>query len=199
MAASVRWDPGTQIALNSVWDGKLRASWPVRVISDTPALLVAYLAPGTSFKRMATPNGQLVRMPIGDGHFTEVIWTAPTITFAFPNRPYRLLAFQAEPTGSIVRWYANLETPFVRTPDGYEFTDLFLDVVFNSDFSQWQWKDEGGLREAVEAELLSSEEATKVYEAGKQVIAFTKDQGQELLKEWGGWRPDPTWRVPILG
>lgn len=193
-----RWSKGHVITMNSVWEGKLRASWPVRVVLDSPDLLVTYLAPGTQFKHAATALGDFVRMPIGEWQFINVVWTAPTLTFALPGRPYRLLAFQDETHQGIRQWYANLEKPFVRIPDGYDFEDLFLDVVLTGDLSEYRWKDEDELREATRLGLLTPSDAQEVYKAGEEVIKLARANGSPFSDGWGSWKPDPDWQVPLL-
>lgn len=198
MAPPELWRKGDQITLSSVWDGTTRAIWPVTVIEDSSGLLATYLAPGTRFKRAATSQGLTSRLPTRDSSLTDEIWRRSTVVLAFPGLPFRLLAFYDEHHQEITTWYGNLERPHVRTHEGYDFTDLFLDVVFDQSFSRWHWKDEDELKEAVDARLLDPEEALRAYEAGKQAVEFTKARGPELLRNWWRWKPDTEWRVPIL-
>jgi predicted RNA-binding protein associated with RNAse of E/G family len=145
-----------------------------------------------------TPGGEAVRLPLGDWILVDEAWTRAAVMLAFPGRRYRLLGFWNEPHTRIIMWYANLETPMERSRHGFTFTDLFLDVVISGDWRQWRWKDEDELNEAVEAGLLTNDQARDVYEAGHQVIELVKMQGPPFSDEWEQWKPNPSWRIPVL-
>ena len=59
-------------------------------------------------------------------------------------------------------------------------------------------KDEDELSEAVQAGLLTHEQARAVYTAGHQVIELVKMQGPPFSDGWERWKPNPSWRIPVL-
>jgi len=168
------------------------------VIHDRPDVLAAYIPRGTLFKQAKTPEGERVRLPLDEWVLVDEAWTRATVMLAFPWQRYRLLGFWDEPHERIIRWYANLETPMERSRHGFTFTDLFLDVVISGDLSEWRWKDEDELTEAVQAGLLTNDQAQDVYEAGHQVIELVQMQGPPFSDGWDQWKPHPSWRIPVL-
>ena len=192
------WAPGETIVGQSVWDGKVRVACPMFVIHDRPDVLAAYIPRGTINKRARTPGGEPVRLPLGEWVLVEEAWTRAAVMLAFPGRRYRLLGFWDDPHQRIITWYANLETPIERSRHGFAFTDLFLDVVISGDLREWRWKDEDELTEAVQAGLLTNNQAQDVYEAGKQVIELVQRKGPPFSDGWEQWKPNPSWHIPVL-
>src|SRR5688572_23364362 len=123
------WKPGDHIVLRSMWGVKVRAAWPVTIISDQPGYVATYLRKGTICQQAKTHQGEPVRMPVGEWRLVEDVWRRDTIRLAFPGQPYSVLAFLDDTSRRITSWYVNLETPFERHEKGYDFHDLFLDVV----------------------------------------------------------------------
>ena len=90
------------------------------------------------------------------------------------------------------RWYVNLERPLVRSAVGFDLDDLFLDLLVEPDRSH-RWLDEDELEQALEAGLLTTEDA-----------AAARAEGERVLAEWPfptGWenfRPESRWELPEL-
>jgi predicted RNA-binding protein associated with RNAse of E/G family len=99
-----------------------------------------------------------------------------------------LLFFRVE----FYAWYVNLERPLMRSPVGFDLSDLFLDVYIERDRPA-RWLDEDELEQALAAGLLTPEDA-----------AAARAEGERVLAEWPfptGWedfRPDPRWEPPQL-
>jgi len=193
-----RWTSGETIVGQSVWKGKVRVACPMFVIHDRPDVLAAYIPRGTIAKQARTPGGETVRLPLGEWVLVDAVWTRAAVMLAFPGRRYRFLGFWDDPHERIITWYANLETPIERSRHGFAFTDLFLDVVISGDLCAWRWKDEDELNEAVQAGLLTHDQARDVYEVGHQVIALVKMKGPPFSDGWEQWKPNPSWRIPVL-
>ena len=192
------WAPGDTIVGQSVWEGKVRVACPMFVIHDRPDGLAAYIPRGTIVRQARTPEGERVRLPIGEWVLVDETWTKAAVMLAFPGRRYRFMGFWDEPHERIITWYANLETPIERSRQGFTFTDLFLDVVISGDLRAWRWKDEDELHEAVQAGLLTDNQAREVYEVGKQVIGLVQVQGPPFSDGWEQWKPNPSWLIPVL-
>jgi predicted RNA-binding protein associated with RNAse of E/G family len=192
------WAPGETIVGQSVWGGKVRVACPMFVIYDRPDVLATYIPRGTIFKQARTLEGGIVRLPLGEWVLVDEAWTVAAVMLAFPGQRYRLLGFWDAPHERIIMWYANLETPLERSRHGFTFTDLFLDVVISGDLRAWRWKDEDELNEAVQAGLLTHDQARDVYEAGDHVIELVQMQGSPFSDGWEQWKPHPSWRIPVL-
>lgn len=192
------WEPGSQIILRSMWGTKVRAVWPVTVISDQSVFVATYLRKGTTFQGATTQEGAAVRLPVGEWTLTESIWTRDVVRLAFPRKAYSLLAFLDEKSTQVAHWYVNLEKSFQRHNKGYDFTDLFLDVVISGDLAEFRWKDEDELMEAIDARLLSEEEADDARKVGQQVIHLARAKGSPFSDGWESWKPNPDWPIPRL-
>lgn len=193
-----RWEPGSQIILRSMWGSKVRAVWPVTVINDQPDFIATYLRKGTTFKRATTQEGVAVRLPVGEWNLTESIWTRDVVRLAFPQKSYSLLAFLEEQDPQVAHWYVNLEESFLRHNKGYDFTDLFLDVVISGNLAEFRWKDEDELLEAIDARLISKEQADDARKVGQQVIHLARTKGSPFSDGWESWKPSPDWPIPRL-
>lgn len=192
------WVFGETIVGQSVWEGKVRAACPMFVIHDRPDVLATYIPKGTICKQARTPEGETVRLPLGEWVLVDAVWTRAAVMLAFPGRHYRFLGFWDDRHERIILWYANLETPLERSRHGFTFTDLFLDVVISGNLHEWRWKDEDELAEAVQVGLLTNDQARDIYAAGHQVVELVKMQGSPFSDGWEQWKPHPSWRIPLL-
>ena len=85
-------------------------------------------------------------MVSGEAHSTLLFWEGPERVFD--------------------RWYINLQAPFTRTPQGFDFVDHFLDIVVRPDFSDWVWKDEEELKKAASLGLVTPVQAQEIRAEG---------------------------------
>lgn len=90
-----------------------------------------------------------------------------------------------------------MEDPIRRTALGYDYIDQFLDIVVNPDLSEWYWKDDDELKEAVSVGLISSEKAAIMRVEGKQAVEWLIS-GTSPFNGWENWQPAPTWSIPAL-
>ncbi len=187
------WKPGDPKVLRSMWGARVRAAWPVTVITDQPEYTATYLRKGTIFQQARTHAGQRVRLPVGEWRLAEEVWTRDTVRLAFPGKSYSVLAIWDDDGKGITNWYVNLEKPFERHGRGYDFEDLFLDVVISGNLREWRWKDEDELDEAVSAGLLSHKQAQDTRMVGEQVIALASTNGSPFSDGWEKWKPNPQW------
>src|ERR1700753_1726147 len=117
---------------------------PLRAVSDDDAGLLLWMPGGTEVAVLTDADGRslhdvpasamreprLVRRPWRDH---DILVLMP------PGAAYSVWwLFTA---GRFVRWYVNLETPYVRHDGGVDLTDQVLDVVVEPD-RRWEWKDE---------------------------------------------------------
>jgi Protein of unknown function (DUF402) len=83
----------------------------------------------------------------------------------------------------------NFEEPARRTSLGWDYRDHKLDLIVRPGGSV-EWKDEDELAQAGAAGLL--DEAAVRAEAERVLADPPWPTG------WERWRPEPTWRVPVL-
>lgn len=185
----MRWQRGDEILWREVWRGRPYMTWPVRVVEDSPARLVIYVAEGTSFRFESDGwpwadehpwlrrgrwegHGILVQHRPGDAHAVWHFWEGPERRFA--------------------GWYVNLQAPLRRADRGFETQDHELDLWIDADGS-WRWKDEAKLDDWVRRGRFTGPEAAAIRAEGKRVLA-----AWPFPTGWEEWRPDPTWPVPEL-
>ena len=121
-----------------------------------------------------------------------------TLVIATPGAYHSVRLFRAEGQEEFFGWYVNLEQPFARPPIGFDYMDQALDIVASPDLSEWRWKDEDELSEAMALGLISKERARELRAEGERVIEMMERRSPPFDGSWDGWRPDPAWPVPEL-
>ena len=190
-----RWSPGDGVVLREVWHGRVFTARPAIVVEDEPEQTI-----------LVVPGGVRCARPIGDDDVLRVPdrpWRLeerargpnPILSFAWPDAPYAVLRWSTEEGAPV--WYVNLQDPLRRTPLGFDTTDHALDAIVRLDGS-WSWKDEDELAEAVERGLFTVEEAERFRADGELAVARILDREPPFDRDWGSWRPDPSWPEPEL-
>jgi predicted RNA-binding protein associated with RNAse of E/G family len=201
MPADNHFSPGQTIVIREVSQGKVRRATPYIVVQDTPDLLAIYVSGNSVAKYPLTPEGKRTRPQ----HRVKSEWVINDLKFDkfcmlrlnIPGEDYSVLIFWDFPSMKHDIWYINLEDPLYRIPMGFEFNDLFLDVLINPDLSSWRWKDEDEFEEAIEIGLISPEKARIIRSKGEKVAKWIQS-GTSPFNGWENWCPDPSWKVPIL-
>ncbi len=191
---------GQNIVLRQVFRGRIWSAGPEIVVQDAPELLVFYIMPGAIVKRPHTLSGERIKPHCkisGEYNIKDIPWGKNyCLRLKIPGSDYSVeLFFNLDMV--FLAWYINLETPFRRIPTGFEYTDEELDIILKPDLSSWQWKDEDELEEAITCGLTSPERATYLHKEGERV-ANGIQSGKSPFNGWEKWRPDPSWKVPIL-
>ncbi len=197
------WKSGDHIVLREIWRGKVWSARPVVVAQDTPELLVVYWPEDSLWIRPAAPDGSPVqvsqRLPGAEWILTDTTWIGgDAIRFAVPREPYSVLLFRERGKENFEGWYVNLEDPLRRTPIGFDYMDMLLDVLVSHDASHWRWKDEDEFEEAQRLGLISPEKAQMLRAAGEQAVRLLQERKPPFDFQWERWRPDPTWTMPQL-
>jgi predicted RNA-binding protein associated with RNAse of E/G family len=195
-----RFKPGQTVLCRKYWQGKLWSERPEIVVQDTPDLLALYLPSNTVINQPVSPNGSKADY-LDRLNFSWTLIKAPWIglrrlRLSIPGAFYSILLFWNE-DNSLRAWYINLEEPIRRTPQGFEYIDLFLDILAEPDLSSWRWLDEDELKEAVEQDYISHKASDMLYSEGRKAIEWLRS-GNSPFNEWETWRPDPTWQIPVL-
>jgi hypothetical protein len=195
------WKPGDIVVHRYVGHGN-GITWcrPHIMVFDTPELIALFQPEGTVVKRFDIEGGspvasQTVRMNV--------------LRLMFPGRAYAILLYFDAGTG-VPSWYEkhfnwphsefkgwkiDLESPFKRTPLGFDTTDNALDIIVRPDFS-WYWKDEQILARFVRQGVYTSQEAESFYADGRRAIRAVKRREPPFSDPWSEWRPDSSWSIP---
>jgi hypothetical protein len=173
--------PGDQILIRHVWGDEVFMAASLTVVQHADGLLVAWLAPGTTYMRPAERHALPFGQPLVDRP-----WAAPgTLQLTREHEAHSVWVLPDA-------WYVNLQEPLRRTELGFDTRDQLLDLVRSRD-GGWRWKDEDELAAAVGAGHLGADEADAVRAEGLRVI-----EADPFPTGWEAWEPDPSWPVPAL-
>ena len=186
-----RFEPGEEIDLREVWDGK---SWEIRrgVIVRDEADVVAVYTPGGSPALVATrpEGGARLRLPPPEWVLSQSVVPADRHFLAIhpTGANHSVLAIWDAGWRQLM-WYINIESDLVRTETGFEYEDHFLDVIVRPDMSSWHWKDEDELEEALEGGLVTRQQAAEFRAEGERAVERLLARREPYDEQWEGWRP----------
>ncbi len=203
----MRWATGSTIVVDEVWNGKLWATRPVRVVEDRPDLLVVWCPQGTVRKVPTPPPGHVPASTRGERLasclareewvLVDHVWDVSTLMLMEPGALHATwVSFLA--SGEQWGWYVNLQRPFARTARGVTTMDLALDVLIAPDCSEWRWKDEDEFQLLIDGGLLDAAEAEAVRSEALRVIARAEAGEPPFSEDWPSYSPDPAWTIPTL-
>ncbi|HEY95083.1 MAG TPA: DUF402 domain-containing protein [Dehalococcoidia bacterium] len=183
-----------------MWQDRIWEERPEIVVRDTPELLALYLPPNTIIRQPFSPTG-------GKATFRDRLdlsWSLVKagwigihrLRLSIPGAFYSVLLFW-DADNSLLAWYINLEEPIHRTPQGFSYIDLFLDIIAEPNLSSWRWLDEDELQEAVEQDFVSAKISDMLYSEGRKAAEWLKS-GNSPFNGWETWCPDPVWKIPVL-
>lgn len=195
------FQPGQTVVCRVMWQGKIREERPEIVIRDTPDLLALYLHPNTVIRKPVSPAGEKASYR----DFLDLTWSLseanwiglPRLRLSIPGAFYSVLLFWNNDDNALKAWYINLEEPLYRTPDGFDYIDLFLDIIASPDLSEWHWEDEEELEEAVNRGFVSRETSEMLYREGRRAVTWLQS-GDSPFIGWGDWHPGPNRDIPVL-
>jgi uncharacterized protein len=194
-----RFSPGSRIVLRELWGGRIWTAFPAIVVEDREDRFVNHLPAGVTIHEPVDDQGSVLRIP--QRHWT--LRPAGTsshrvLAFGFPPERYAVLLLWEGNEGPFAGYYVNIETWLRRTPISYDYVDHLLDALVSADRSQWSWKDEDELAEAVSRGVYSDEDARAFRSAGERGVRRILDREPPFDRDWSGWRPDPAWPTPEL-
>ncbi len=193
-----RWNPGDQVVLREIWRGRVWSGRPVTVAMDEQDLLGLYIPAGATWKRPVALDEGILRLPKSEWTLVDTRQPIDALRLATPGADHSVLLLWPEGHGDLTCWYVNLEEPLRRTPRGFDYMDQTLDIVISPDFSDWHWKDEDELAEAVSLGLISGRRARELRAEGERVVELMEGRKPPFDVDWGHWRPEETWPVPEL-
>lgn len=192
-----RFRPGEPVALREIWQGKIWTGRPAIVAEDSPDAIALYLAGGSKWKRPFSSDGMPKRIPDGDWHLRDDVWTNDVLRISVPWERFSILPIRNE-EGGLAYWYLNIETPLLRTPRGFDYMDQTLDIIVSPDLREWRWKDEDELAQAIDLGVYTREQADEIRSVGERALARFLSRTPPFDRDWDLWRLPPDWAVPHL-
>jgi predicted RNA-binding protein associated with RNAse of E/G family len=192
--------PGQTVLVREIWQGKIWTARPMVLVQDTTDLLAFYWVPGTNWKRARNHQGGEVptlerKMQKWELH--DDVWKGEgTLRLSIPDAKYSVIIFR-NTNNTLSNWYINLEDPPTRTDRGFDYTDQILDIIAEPDLKTWHWKDEDEFQEAQDLGLISAQEAKLLRTEGEKALKLLQS-GKSIFNDWEHWKPDPSWKVPVL-
>lgn len=202
------WNTGDTVAIRGIIGGKLWLAQSVTVVKDTPTETVLLLTPGA---QCAYPSGywRWKRDDFSQGtRWDDAISMAWTLRrFAWhtkrllmimePEKTYATYLLWDDASGHFTGYYINFQTPFQRSPIGFDTLDLELDIVIDPQFI-WEWKDELGYAEGLREGCIPNTAVDAIEHAKPGIYEMISRQLYPLDGSWVNWRPDPAWQPARL-
>ena len=200
------WNAGDTVVLRELWRGATWSVRPATVVSDDGSSAVLWLPVGTRWYAPTVPPHR-PRAPSRAERLTSCLaredwvlvereWDVSSLWFVEPER-YSCAWMSWLPGGEHYGWYVNLQEPFTRTSEGFDWMDLMLDILVEPDRS-WRWKDEDEFAALIDAELIDEDGVASVRSAADVAIARLTAGAAPFDDSWLEWQPDPAWRRPEL-
>lgn len=192
-----RHAPGDVVALREFHGDRLWEARPARVVQDEPDDLRFFVPSGTRPMRAVDGEGARVRLPGADRALAPgEPGRGQVLSFASESRPHAVLLIW-DTDWRPRCWYLNLQLPLRRTSTGFDTTDLFLDLVGSPDRSEWRWKDEDDLAEAIGARLVDRNTAVRIRAEAEALAERIGDARAPFDADLWDWRPEPAWVPPL--
>lgn len=190
------WRPGDTVVLRYFNRGRPTGALPTRAVSIESDRVVLWLAGGTAVKWPGVGGRHVRDLSLEERY--AVPWEAidgpwrgdGVLILGRPGRAHSIWLFWEN--WDFTGWYVNLEQPWQPSRLGFDSEDHTLDLWVERD-GTWRWKDEHELDVAVGLGFFSHEQAVAFRAEGERVVAEWP-----FPTGWEDWRPDPSWRVPVL-
>jgi predicted RNA-binding protein associated with RNAse of E/G family len=202
----VTWLPGELVLLQEVWDDRVWAARPMRVVRDEGDSVALWFPAGTRWKAATTPptrpreptRGERLATCLASGEwsFVDLTWPVSTL-WLMPEGAWHAVWVSWRDGGEFWGWYVNLQKPFRRTERGFETMDLMLDAIVDPDGS-WRWKDEDELEAAVARGVFDEQLTGRIRNEALQVIRRAHANESPFDEPWPTWSPPRSWKTPEL-
>lgn len=199
------WSCGDQIVMTYRLGDRPAWVGSVTVVEDSADCIALYLAVDTPILEPVRADGSAIPRAISyeerwgiDWRLGEGVWhSTARLLLARPGSKHAFSVFWQGDDWTFLGWYVDLQSPFLRTPAGFESEDHVLDILIDPDFA-WHWKDEDEFAAAQVVGRFTAEEAASIRAEGEAVVAIVEARGWPLDAGWENWRPDPLWTIPEL-
>jgi hypothetical protein len=194
--------PGDTVVWRSVDREKriVQTAIPWAVVRHDDRSIALYMPSGTTLKqRTGRYGGPRDRMLLEwDGGYADRVWkeTNTLMLHRFGDAHSFWIA-RDEATSSLAWWYVNLEEPWRETAIGFDSRDNILDLWSGPD-GAWHWKDEDELAWAIEHGWMPAGRDRELRAEGDRALERFNRSDPPLDTPWIDFRPDPSWRVPVL-
>jgi hypothetical protein len=202
------WNPGDQVALRGMYNGKPWYVQSVLVVKDSSDETALLLIPGAE---CVAPWGYIHQKHGNNGVWDRwrecqnQPWTLETyrwhtnrlLILLEPAKFYSTILMWNDASSQFLCYYVNFQLPFTRSRCGFDTFDLELDIVIEPTFA-WKWKDVGEYQQGILKGVLRKEWVEAIENAKPEVLATIDRQGYPMNNSWLDWQPDPTWRAPNL-
>ena len=91
----------------------------------------------------------------------------------------------------------NFETPFRRSPSGFDTLDLELDLVVSPDYAL-RWKDADEYNEGIRRGVITAATAEQIAKSQQEVLEKIERREESFDERWLDWIPDGQWGIPVL-
>lgn len=206
MSSSKRWDIGTTVVLQEVYDGQLWSARPMIVVEDREDRLALWCPKGTRWKTATTPSSReraatraerfVQLFSRRDWVLADFSWGVSNLLLVSPGDWHAVWVGWSD-TGAPLGWYVNFQRPYRRTGRGIQTMDLMLDLVVDQDRS-WHWKDEDEFDALVTPGLIGAAEARQVRDDAQVIVRRIEGNKIPFCEPWHEWRPAPSWPMPHL-
>lgn len=192
------WSPGETVVIRDVKQagprrGLVTHASAAIVVEDSPTRLALFEPLGSDMRagRIDWATGAL------DGPYPQKRHSTDRLTIAVPGASHAVSLMFHGGGGPFICWYIDLQEPLRRVAGGIVTCDQALDIIVGPD-RQWRWKDEDHLARMVELGWIGEDRARALYDEGEAVIEEAKKGLPPFNDHWTGWKPNPTWPVPVL-
>ncbi|OII13217.1 hypothetical protein BIU96_14705 [Curtobacterium sp. MCBA15_008] len=148
------------------------------------------------------PNGRIVAHDTWDGSYAEKTWDGDTVVRVHRWGERWSVWRWYDGADWTDRWYGNLETPWQRTPLGFDTQDWALDIVASGHprTSSWHadFKDADELAWMVQRGTVSASDAAAVHTVGDQLMERTRRADWPFDANWDDWLPSSPARAVLM-
>ena len=185
---------GDAILVRHVHFGRVYNAVPARVVEHGARRAAWWIAPETPcvYPDATAPDGAL--LPVSQWSTRPHSWYGNGNLDVVDDGAWHGVRHFWNDDRTFRGWYVNIQSPVRRTPAGFDFRDLALDVLVAPDLT-WELKDEDHLEQGEAMGFFSAEEVHRVHEERDRVLARLDAL---FPTGWEDWRPDPSWPVPSL-
>lgn len=204
------WEPGARVVRRGIANGAVWIVHTMLVVSDAPEQTVLLLVPGApcripsglvGHKYSRQENNNASRWDEQDNPPWQLVdwkWQRRRfLVFMEPGAYYATNVVWEHESDRFLGWYVNFETPFRRTPIGFDTLDLELDLEVHPDYTL-SWKDVEEYREGVRRGAISQATAKRIARAKLAVVKRIERREEPFDGVWNDWRPERDWEVPEL-
>jgi hypothetical protein len=198
--------PGDTAVVQEIWNGRVWAARPMRVVTDNSDLVVLWFPRETRWRAPTTPphranvgsraKRQAASLLLGDWDYTKAVWDVDTLQLWRPGSWHSVWVSWL-PDGTHWGWYINMQVPFERTALGLRTMDLVLDALVDPDLT-WRLKDEDELAVHLARGSISPELETRIRTEAARVLARVDARQPPFDEPWPDWRPNRSWPLPEL-